>query len=76
MNGAWKELDKIHCRFCKTSKGRAKCAANGRSAMQLGRERRSGKCTGHILSNGIGLCVWIWKIRRNNIAIGRRIVRL
>jgi hypothetical protein len=74
MNEAWEELDKIHCRCCKKSRGIAKCAASECSAMQLGREDSSGKCIGHILNNGIGLCVWIRKIRRNNVAIGRRVV--
>lgn len=76
MNEAWKELDKLHCRFCKKSRGIAKRAASGYSAMQRGREGGSGKCIGHILNNGIGLCVWIWKIRWNNVAIGRRVVWL
>jgi hypothetical protein len=63
MNEAWKGLDKLHCRFCKKSRGIAKRVASGCSAMQRGREGGSGKCIGHILNNGIGLCVWIWKIQ-------------
>ena len=74
MNEAWKELDKLHCRFCRKSRGIAKCAASGCSAMQLGREGRSGKCIGHVLSIGMGLCVFKRKVPRNNVAIRRRVV--
>jgi hypothetical protein len=63
MDEAWKELDKLHCRFSRKSRGIAKRAASECSAMQRGREGGSGKFIGHILNNDIGLCVWIWKVR-------------
>jgi hypothetical protein len=37
---AWKEIDKIHGRFCKKILGVPRCAANGAAEIELGRDRR------------------------------------
>lgn len=44
LNEAWKEIDKVHSRFCKQLIGIPNCAANGFAEMELGRESRRGKC--------------------------------
>jgi hypothetical protein len=40
---AWKEIDKIHGRFCKKILGVPRCAANGAAEIELGRDNRRGK---------------------------------
>jgi hypothetical protein len=47
LNGAWKEVHKVHSRFCKKIIGIPNCAANGFVEMELDRESRRGKCLGH-----------------------------
>jgi len=49
LSEAWKELDKIHRRFCKKLLGILNCAVNGLAEMELGRESRRGRCIGQIL---------------------------
>jgi hypothetical protein len=49
LNGAWKEVDKIHSIFCKNTIGIPSCAANGFAEMELGRESRRSECLGRIL---------------------------
>jgi hypothetical protein len=44
LSDAWKELDKVHGRFCKKLTGIPNYAANGYAEMELGRESRRGKC--------------------------------
>jgi hypothetical protein len=36
----WKEIDKIHGRFCKKTLGVSRCAANGAAEIGLGRDIR------------------------------------
>jgi hypothetical protein len=40
---AWKEIDKIHSRFCKKILGVPRCVANGAAEIELGRDSRRGK---------------------------------
>jgi phosphorylcholine metabolism protein LicD len=40
---AWKEIDKIHGKFCKKILGAPRCTANGAAAIELGRDSRRGK---------------------------------
>jgi hypothetical protein len=49
LNGAWKEVDKVHSIFCKKIIGIPNCAANGFVEMELGRESSRSKCLGRIL---------------------------
>jgi hypothetical protein len=49
LNEAWKELDKVHSRFCKKLIGVPNCAANGFVEMELSRESRREKCLVQIL---------------------------
>jgi hypothetical protein len=49
LSEAWKELDKVHHRFCKKLMGIPNCAVNGMAEMELGRQSRRGKCIGQIL---------------------------
>jgi hypothetical protein len=49
LNGAWKEVDKVHSIFCKKTIGVPNCAANGFAEMELGRESRRSRCLGRIL---------------------------
>jgi len=39
LSEAWKELDKVHRRFCKKLMGIPNCAVNGLAEMELGREK-------------------------------------
>jgi hypothetical protein len=43
LDEAWKEVDRIHGRFCKKILGLPRCAANGVAEMELGRNSRRGK---------------------------------
>jgi hypothetical protein len=47
LNGAWKEVDKVHSIFCK--KRYAKLCSKWIAEMELGRESRRSKCLGRIL---------------------------
>ena len=38
LNKSWKEVDKIHSRFCKTLIGIPNCVTKGFAEMELGRE--------------------------------------
>jgi hypothetical protein len=49
LNGTWEEVDKVHSRFCKRIIGIPNYAANGFVEMELGKERRRGRCLGQIL---------------------------
>jgi len=49
LSKAWKELGKIHRRFCEKLMGIPNCTMNGLAEMELGRESRRGKCIGQIL---------------------------
>jgi hypothetical protein len=49
LNGAWKEVDRVHSIFCKKIIGIPNCAANGFVEMELGRESSRSKCLGRIL---------------------------
>jgi hypothetical protein len=49
LNGALKEVPKVHSRFCKKIIGIPNCAANGFTEMELGKESRKGKCLGQVL---------------------------
>jgi hypothetical protein len=40
---AWKEVDRLHGRFCKKILGLPRCAANGMAETELGRDSRRGK---------------------------------
>ena len=51
LNGAWKEVDKVHSTFCKKIIGTPHCAANGFPEKELGRESRRGKCLGRVLKH-------------------------
>jgi hypothetical protein len=42
-NDAWKEIDKIHGRFCKKILRVPRCAANGAAEVYRGRDSRRGK---------------------------------
>jgi hypothetical protein len=43
LDEAWKEVDRVHGRFCKKILGLPRCAVSGMSGMELGRESRRGK---------------------------------
>jgi hypothetical protein len=43
LDEAWKEVDRIHGRFCKKILGLPRCVANGMTEMELGRDSRRGK---------------------------------
>jgi hypothetical protein len=44
LDEAWKEVDRIHGRFCKKTVGLTRrSAANGMTEMELGRDSRRGK---------------------------------
>jgi hypothetical protein len=43
LDEAWKEVDRIHGRFCKKILDLPRCAANGITEMELGRDGRRGK---------------------------------
>jgi hypothetical protein len=45
---AWKEIDNIHCRFCKKILGVPRCAANGAAKIELLRDSRRGKTESNI----------------------------
>jgi hypothetical protein len=45
----WKEVHKVHSRFCKKLIGIPNCAAHGFAEMELGTENKRGKCIGQIL---------------------------
>ena len=49
LSKAWKELDKVHYRFCKKLMGISNCTMNELVEMELGRESRRGNCVGQIL---------------------------
>jgi hypothetical protein len=49
LNGAWKEVDKVHIRFCKKIIGVSNCAADGFAEMELAMGCRRGKCLGQVL---------------------------
>jgi hypothetical protein len=49
LNGARKEVDKVHSIFCKKIIGIPNCTANGFVEIELGRESRRSKCLGRIL---------------------------
>ena len=49
LNEAWKELDKVHSRFCKKLIGVPNYEANGFAEMELSRENRREKCLAQIL---------------------------
>jgi hypothetical protein len=49
LNGAWKEVDKVHSIFCTKIIGIPNCAANGFAEKGLGRESRKSKCLGQIV---------------------------
>jgi hypothetical protein len=40
---AWKEIDKIHGKFCDKILGVRRCALNGAAEIELGRDSRRGK---------------------------------
>jgi hypothetical protein len=43
LHGGWKEIDKIHSRFCKIILGVPRSAANNVAELELGRDSRRGK---------------------------------
>jgi hypothetical protein len=43
LDEAWKEVDRIHGRFCKKILGVPRCEANGVAEMELGRDSRKRK---------------------------------
>jgi hypothetical protein len=43
LNGAWRQVDKVHSVFCKNAICTPNCAANGFAEMELGRESRRSK---------------------------------
>jgi hypothetical protein len=43
LDEAWKEVDRIHGRFCKKILGLPRCTANGLAEMELGRDSRRRK---------------------------------
>jgi hypothetical protein len=43
VSDAWKEIDKIHGRFCNKILGVPRRAANGAAEIELGRDSRRGK---------------------------------
>jgi hypothetical protein len=49
LNGAWKEVDKVHSRFCKKITRIPNWAVNKFVEMELGRNSRTGNCLGQIL---------------------------
>jgi hypothetical protein len=49
LHGAWKEVAKVHGRFCKKITGLPNCAVNGFVEIKLGRDSRHSKCLRQIL---------------------------
>jgi hypothetical protein len=49
LNGAWKEVDNVHSRFCKKIIGIPNCTVNGFAEMELGRESMRRKYLQQIL---------------------------
>jgi hypothetical protein len=43
LEGGWKQIDKIHSRFCKVTLGMPRSAANNAAELELGRVSRRGK---------------------------------
>jgi hypothetical protein len=43
LDKAWKEVDRLHGRFCKKILGLPRCAANDVAEMELRRDSRRGK---------------------------------
>jgi hypothetical protein len=43
LEGGWKQIDKIHSRFCKVTLGIPRLAANNAAELELGRVSRRGK---------------------------------
>jgi hypothetical protein len=55
---AWKEIDKIHGRFCKKILEVTRCAANGAAEIELVRDSRRGKTMRQHRNTGKEFYVW------------------
>jgi hypothetical protein len=82
LEGGWKEVDKIHIRFCKIILGMPRSAANNVAELELGRDSRRGNVLSTIVKYWLRLlrmdsleivrACYDWQINNNQLMAGQR----